>query len=91
MRVTSEVHPLCGKLLEAIGFKRWKGALLLVVVLPDGSPGTIPANATDVLGVAPSAVTRESALSVEGIRSLRALVSALSPPERSAVRPKTRK
>ena len=51
MRVTSAAHPLSGRLVAARSFKRLNGVLLLLVVeLPDGSPGTIPAAATDVLG-----------------------------------------
>ena len=70
------MHPLFGRVLEATGFKRWEGALLLVVVLPDGSPGTIPADATDVLGAAP-VESMVSVLSVEGVGRLRLLVDTL--------------
>ena len=49
--MTSSVHPLFGRLLLASGFKRHGGVLFLVVLLPDGSPGTIPVAATDILGV----------------------------------------
>jgi len=77
VRVTSEVHPLFGRLLWASGFKRLGGVLHLVVTLPDGSPGTIRADATGVLGdglelQAPPGTV----LSVEGIRQLRVLVDA---------------
>jgi hypothetical protein len=50
VRVTSATHPLSGRLVAAHAFKRLNGELLLVIELPDGSPGTIPASATDVLG-----------------------------------------
>jgi hypothetical protein len=50
VRVTAEVHPLFGRLLWASGFKRLGGVLHLVVTLPDGSPGTIRADATGVFG-----------------------------------------
>jgi hypothetical protein len=84
------VHPLFGRVLEATGFKRWDGSLLLVVVLPDGSPGTIPAEATDVLGsTAEPAVV--AVLSVEGVRQLRALVEALRPRRGSRKGVQTRK
>jgi len=88
--VTSPLHPLFGRLLSASGFKRWDGAVLLVVVLPDGSPGTIRADVTDVLGgaEAPSVV---SVLSVEGVRRLRVLVDALETKRRSRKRPRTGK
>jgi hypothetical protein len=36
--------------LVCSGFKRWNGVLLLVVELPDGSPGTVRADATNVFG-----------------------------------------
>ena len=89
--MTSTLHPLFGRVLSATGFKRWDGALLLVVVLPDGSPGTIPADATDVLGE--GVVERmASVLSVEGVRHLRVVVNSLSPPpRRSRSRAQTRK
>jgi len=76
VRVTSSVHPLFGRVLPASGFKRRNGDLLLLVVLPDGSPGTVPAEATDVLGrSAVEAIT--STLSVEGVRRLRLLLGTL--------------
>ena len=42
VRVTSRTHPLSGRLVAARSFKRLDGVLLLVIELPDGSPGTIP-------------------------------------------------
>jgi len=90
VRVTSTLHPLCGEQLDATGFKRWKGKLMLVVVLPDGSPGTIPADATDVLGHQPAGLAT-SGLTVEGVQRLRALVMVLGAPRTSTARPKTRK
>ena len=77
VRVTGEAHPLFGRLVRAGSFRRLNGVLHLVVVLPDGSPGTIRADATDVLGVegvrGPVVV-----LDAEGVRGLRALVVRLS-------------
>ncbi len=64
--------------------------LFLIVVLPDGSPGTIPAAATDVLGDEPT-VALATVLSVEGIRLLQGLVGTLKRPRRSSSSPKTRK
>jgi hypothetical protein len=90
VRVTSPVHPLFGRLLQATGFKRWDGALLLVVVLPDGSPGTIPVGVTDVLGP-PTEGKSLSVLSVDGVRRLRHLVGALPSPRQSRRAPRTRK
>jgi len=76
VRITSPTHPLFGKLLRAKGFKRLNGALLLVVDLPDGSPGTIRADATDVLGadIAPGPAV---ILDAEGLRALHQLVTRL--------------
>ena len=50
VRVTGSRHPLFGRLLSAVSFKRRGGVLLLVVTLPDGSPGTVPADSTGVFG-----------------------------------------
>ncbi len=80
--MTAVVHPLFGRLLAAAGFKRWDGALLLVVTLPDGSPGTIPADATNVFGDAPGVSPARSVLTVEGVRQLRRLMEAARPPRR---------
>ena len=78
VRVTAATHPLFGRLLWASGFKRLAGVLHLVVVLPDGSPGTIRADATGVFGDELEAPSEPAAtvLSVEGIRQLRVLVDA---------------
>ena len=76
VRVTSATHPLSGRLLAARSFTRLGGVLMLVVELPDGSPGTIPVAATDVLGPSEpggAAVVLDAA----GLRRLRALVLAL--------------
>lgn len=88
--MTSVVHPLFGRLLRARGFKRWKGRLLLVVVLPDGSPGTISVDATDVLGEA-QIEGSAAVLTVEGIRELKALVDVLGTSVRSPSRRRARK
>jgi hypothetical protein len=80
VRVTSEVHPLFGRLLWASSFKRLGGVLHLVVALPDGSPGTIRADATGVFGDGGEFQARGmpggTVLTVEGIRQLRVLVDA---------------
>lgn len=81
VRVTSSVHPLFGRLLTASGFRRVDGVVFLVVGLPDGSPGTIPAAATNVFGEQRVDVDEAdgTVLSVEGLRALRALVRAALP------------
>ena len=52
VRVTAAGHPSLGELLAASAFRRFSGVLHLVVELPDGSPGTIRADATGVLAAA---------------------------------------
>jgi hypothetical protein len=50
--------------------------------LPDGSPGTVRADATDVLGglaVEPGVTVLDG----DGVRALRALVDRLKPPRRN--------
>jgi hypothetical protein len=69
VRVVAETHPLFGRLLAA---KRWNGVLLLVIDLPDGSPGTIRCDATDVLGVVEPGL--RSVLDAAGLRALHRLV-----------------
>jgi hypothetical protein len=95
--VTSSMHPLFGRALWAKAFKRWDGSLLLVVELPDGSPGTVAADATDVFGdrggESPPPL---SVLSVDGVRRLRMLLSerstsVRSPNVRSPMGARTRK
>ena len=76
VRVTAAVHPLFGELLACSGFKRWNGVLLLVVELPDGSPGTVHADATDIFPTAPLTPTG-LVLDGEGIQALHGLVVAL--------------
>jgi hypothetical protein len=66
VRVVAETHPLFGRLLAAKSFKRWNGVLLLVIDLPDGSPGTIRCDATDVLGVVEAGL--RSVLDAAGLR-----------------------
>ena len=76
VRVVAETHPLFGRLLAARSFKRWNGVLLLVVDLPDGSPGTIRADATDVFGVGgPEGAV--AVLDAAGLRELHRLVQRL--------------
>jgi hypothetical protein len=67
---------LFGELLAASGFRRFAGVLHLVVELPDGSPGTIRADATDVLAAA-GAGPAGTVLDVCGVRALRSLVTAM--------------
>ena len=73
VRVTAATHPLFGLLLAAQQFRRVDGAVFLVVVLPDGSPGTIRADATDVLGDAADE-SSGTVLDADGLRLLVAMV-----------------
>lgn len=74
--MTAATHPLFGELLAASDFRRLDGVLHLVVALRDGSPGTIRADATDVLGARPEG-TAGTVLDVDGLMSLRQLVLQL--------------
>jgi hypothetical protein len=76
-RVVAATHPLFGQLLHATAFKRWNGVLHLVVTLPDGSPGTIPAAATSVWDE-PVQVATPVVLDLEGLRELRRRVELLA-------------
>jgi hypothetical protein len=78
VRVTAWTHPLFGELLACSGFRRWNGVLLLVVELPDRSPGTIRADATDVFPTEPAA-SMGVVLDGAGVQVLHALVAALRP------------
>ena len=74
--MVAETHPLFGRLLAARSFKRWNGVLLLVVDLPDGSPGTIRCDATDVFRVWRAAVA-VPVLDAAGLRELHRLIQRL--------------
>jgi len=78
VRVTAPKHPLFGSLLAAHHFRRVDGEVFLVVRLPDGSPGTIRAEATDIVAVA----SPEGAVTVldgDGVRRLHQLLGGLDP------------
>jgi hypothetical protein len=77
VRVTSAVHPLFGRLLDALSFKRWNGVLLLVVTLPDGSPGTVRAEDTGVFGVEAGPRLAGVVLDAAGLRELRRLLTVM--------------
>jgi hypothetical protein len=73
----SVTHPLSGRLVAARSFTRLNGVLLLVIELPDGSPGTIAAAATDVFGPV-EAVGPAVVLDAAGWRRLRELAVSLA-------------
>jgi hypothetical protein len=74
---------LFGLMLTAHHFRRVDGVLFLVVTLPDGSPGTLRADVTDVLG-GPADAAAVTVLDGEGVRALRAVVGRLRPTRRDA-------
>jgi len=81
VRVIEPSHPLFGRTFEATAFRHLQGELRLVAVLPDGAPGTIPAEATDILGgeaEAGDTDLQQLVLTLDGVRRLRALVEAKS-------------
>jgi hypothetical protein len=79
VRVTGAGHPLFGELLAASAFRRFAGVLHLVVELPDGSPGTIRADATDVLAAGEPGPAG-TVLDAAGVRVLvTAMTDAASP------------
>jgi hypothetical protein len=74
--VKAATHPLRGRVLAATSFVHRSGVLYLVVELPDGMRGTIPASATDVFGES-EAAGPGVVLDAGGVRRLRALMLAL--------------
>jgi hypothetical protein len=90
VRVTAAIHPLFGRLLAARDFRRVDGVVFLVVELPDGSPGTIRVEATDLLGMDPG-VAVVTVLDVEGLRALSGLVRTLQTRPRIPARPRNGK
>jgi hypothetical protein len=73
--VTAVTHPLFGSCLTAYAFRHVDGVLHLKVRLPEGLPGLVRADVTDVHGDGqerPGLV-----LDVAGLRELRALVLRL--------------
>lgn len=65
------------QVLKAASFRRWAGELLLVVTLPDGSPGTVRADDTGVFGDADCVPSAGVVLDAAGLRELRGLVSVI--------------
>jgi hypothetical protein len=90
VRVVAESHPLFGRLLWASSFTRLNRVLHLIVGLPDGSPGTIRAAATDVFGELGSPALKAT-FDVEGLRELRALTLTIQGCARPRRRPTERK
>ena len=75
--VTALAHPLCGCRVRAYAFRHVDGVPHLKVELPDGMPGLVAADATDVFGAGPAAAGAGLVLDGAGLRHLRAVVTRL--------------
>ena len=75
--VTALAHPLCGCRVRAYAFRHVDGVPHLKVELPDGMPGLVAADATDVFGAGPAAAGAGLVLDGAGLRHLRAVVTWL--------------
>jgi hypothetical protein len=73
--VTAAAHPLSGSRLRAYAFRHVDGVLHLKVRLPEGRPGLVRADATDVHG--DGGENPGLVLDAAGLRELRALVLRL--------------
>jgi hypothetical protein len=73
--VTATAHPLFGRRLTAYAFRHVDGVLHLKVRLPEGRPGLVRADATDVHGDGEERLGL--VLDVAGLRELRVLVLRL--------------
>ena len=73
--VTATAHPLFGSRLTAYAFRHVDGVLHLKVRLPEGRPGLVRADATDVHGDGEERLGL--VLDVAGLRELRVLVLRL--------------
>jgi len=76
VRVVRARHPLAGDSLELIGWMRRRGALELILVLPDGSRALIPAAWTD-LEPSPQPPGAGTLGSLEDLLAARRLVEGL--------------
>jgi hypothetical protein len=81
---------LFGQLLAARDFRRVDGVVFLVVGLPDGSPGTIRVDATDLSGVGAFGPV-VTVLDVEGLQALRRMVCVLQSRSEVPSRPRNGK
>jgi len=78
--VTALAHPLCGCRVRAYAFRHVDGVPHLKVELPDGMPGLVAADATDVFGAGAAAAGAGLVLDGAGLRHLRAVVTRLRDP-----------
>ena len=75
--VTAVAHPLCGLRLRAYAFRHVDGVPHLKVELPDGMPGLVAAEATDVFAAEQAGTGTGLVLDGAGLRHLRAVVMRL--------------
>jgi hypothetical protein len=75
--VTAVTHPLHGSRLRAYALRHVDGVPHLKVELPDGMPGLVAAEATDVLGGEAAGAGEGLVLDAAGLRRLRAVVMRL--------------
>ena len=71
-------HQLCGTELVVHGWQRINGEIHLRLTLNDGSIGCLPAAWTDLFETVAEGRSQSQIISLAGLRSLRALVQALS-------------
>ncbi len=77
VRISWPHHQLCGAELVVHSWQRIDGDIHLRLTLADGSVGCLPAAWTDLFEPAPEGQPQH-AISLAAVRSLRALVQALS-------------
>jgi hypothetical protein len=75
--VTAVTHPLHGCRLRAYAVRHVDGVPHLKVELPDGMPGLVAAEATDVFGAEAAGADAGLVLDGAGLRRLRAVVMGL--------------
>lgn len=78
VRIVWPHHQLCGTELVVHSWQRIDGQIHLRLTLKDGSIGCLPAAWTDLFETAAECQPPQHTISLAGLRSLRALVLALS-------------
>ncbi len=78
VRIVWPHHQLCGTELVVHSWQRIDGEVHLRLTLNDGSIGCLPAAWTDLFETAAEGQLAQHAISLAGLRSVRALVQALS-------------
>jgi hypothetical protein len=78
VRIVWPHHQLCGTELVVHSWQRIDGEIHLRLTLNDGSIGCLPAAWTDLFETAAEGQPAQHAISLAGLRSVRALLQALS-------------